>query len=113
MPNHKSAEKRVRQTAKRRDANRKKKITVRTYEKKIRRALAEEKIEDAQEAYRLFSSSIDRAAKRNIYHKNTAARKKSRLSALLKSFVQKAPAATTAAPAPAAPVSEETPQQES
>ncbi len=87
MPNNQSAKKRVRQSAKRRDANRQKKSGARTYEKKLRKAVEENRIEDAQAAYRTFTSLIDRAAKRNIVHKNTAARKKSRLNSLVKKAV--------------------------
>jgi len=87
LPNNQSAKKRMRQSTKRRDANRQKKSSVRTYEKKLRKAVEENRLEDAQAAYRTFTSLIDRAAKRNIVHRNTAARKKSRLNSLVKKAV--------------------------
>ncbi|RME92402.1 MAG: 30S ribosomal protein S20 [Candidatus Hydrogenedentota bacterium] len=83
MPNIKSAKKRMRQNEKRRMANRAKKSAVRTAEKKLRKAIQAGNLEEAKEHYRVFTSLIDRAAKRNIFHKNTAARKKSRLAKLI------------------------------
>ena len=83
MPNIKSAEKRMRQNLKRRVANRMKKSAIRTTEKKLRKAVTEKNWQTAEQAFVEFSSQIDRAAKRNIYHKNTAARKKSRLAHML------------------------------
>ena len=74
----------MRQNVKRREQNRNKKAAVRTYEKRLRKAVAENKLDEAKEAYRNFTSLIDRAAKRNIYHKNTAGRKKSRLAHFIK-----------------------------
>ena len=93
MPNIQSAKKRMRQNIKRREQNRNKKAAVRTYEKKLRTFVGENKLDEAKEAYRVFTSLIDRAAKRNIYHKNTASRKKSRLA----QFIKKAEASQGAA----------------
>lgn len=84
MPNIKSAKKRMRQNAKRREANRQKKSAVRTFEKKVRAAIAEKKFDEADKVYQTFSSKIDKAAKTNIVHKNAASRKKSRLALAIK-----------------------------
>lgn len=84
MPNTKSAKKAMRQNIKRRALNRQKKSAVRTYEKSVRKFVEKNDMENAEAAYRKFSSSIDKAAKTNLYHKNNAARKKSRLALLLK-----------------------------
>lgn len=80
MPNTKSAKKRVRQTERRTIQNRTRRSTARTAEKKVRNLVSEGKISEAQEAYKAFTSAIDRAALRNIVHKNNASRKKSRLA---------------------------------
>lgn len=53
------------------------------------KASISEKSADAQkEAYRLAQTAIDKAAKRGIIKKNTAARKKSRLNAMMKKASQ-------------------------
>lgn len=78
----------MRQNVKRRMLNRQKKSAVRTYEKAVRKFVEQNDIENAEVAYRKFSSSIDKAAKTNLYHKNNAARKKSRLSLLIKKQYQ-------------------------
>ena len=80
MPNLISAKKRMRQSEKRNELNRKKRSAVRTAEKKIVKAVDANKLDEANAAYQTYSSLIDKAAKTNIYHKNTAARKKSRLA---------------------------------
>jgi len=76
MPHHKSAKKRVRQSLKRRLHNRYYAKSTRTAIKKLR------KLHDKEEAlsfYPKVASMIDKLAKRNIIHKNKAARLKSRL----------------------------------
>ena len=78
MPNHKSAEKRVRQNEKRRAVNRGNRAQVRTQIKKLRVA-----IEGNQGALELLNptvSIIDKAVNKGILHRNTAARYKSRLT---------------------------------
>ncbi len=80
MPNHKSAEKRVRQNEKRRAVNRSNRAQVRTQIKKLRSAI--EGVEgSAQELLIPTVSLIDKAVNKGILHKNTAARYKSRLTA--------------------------------
>jgi small subunit ribosomal protein S20 len=76
MANHKSAEKRIRQIAKRRLLNRYYKKTARTSIKNLRT------ITDKAEAEAFLPkvvSMIDRLAKKNNLHKNTAANLKSKL----------------------------------
>jgi len=75
----------MRQSAKRRLQNRSKISSVRTAEKKLRKLLTEKKVDEAKEVYKTFSSLIDKTTKTNLVHKNAAGRKKSRLSALIKS----------------------------
>jgi small subunit ribosomal protein S20 len=80
MPNHKSAEKRVRQSEKRRVINRGHKSKVRTYIKKLRTALDSGKSEDVQSVLPEVMSVIDKSVQKGVMHKNAAARYKSRLT---------------------------------
>ena len=79
MPNHKSAEKRVRQSEKRRTINRANRTKVRTYIKKLRAAL-DSKGQDVQKVLPETISVIDKAVQKGVLHKNAAARYKSRLT---------------------------------
>jgi small subunit ribosomal protein S20 len=81
MATHKSAEKRIRQTAKRTAINRARKSRVRTYVKKVEAAIATGDREAAQSALRLAQPELHRATTKGVLHKNTASRKLSRLAA--------------------------------
>ncbi len=80
MPNHKSAEKRVRQTEKRNLINRNNRSALRTQIKKLRAALAGGDQAQSQELLVPTISAIDKAVNKGILHRNTAARYKSRLT---------------------------------
>ena len=80
MPNHKSAEKRVRQNEKRRAVNRSNRSDLRTQIKKLRTSLTASDKNQSQELLNPTVSAIDKAVNKGILHKNTAARYKSRLS---------------------------------
>jgi small subunit ribosomal protein S20 len=80
MPNHKSAEKRVRQNAKRNAVNSNNKSRVRTQIKKLRAALTAGDNQLSTELLNPTISTIDKAVNKGILHKNTAARYKSRLT---------------------------------
>ncbi|MDK7374315.1 30S ribosomal protein S20 [Weeksella virosa] len=77
MANHKSALKRVRQNAVKRDRNRYYHKSTRTAIKKLR---GEEDKAAAEAAFPKVTSMIDKLAKRNIIHKNKAANLKSKLA---------------------------------
>jgi small subunit ribosomal protein S20 len=79
---HKSAQKRHRQSLKRRLINRSRKSTIKTFTKKAVVAV-QDGAENAAELHRKAESLIDKAAKGSTLHKNTAARKKSRLARAL------------------------------
>jgi small subunit ribosomal protein S20 len=81
MPNHKSAEKRVRQSEKRRVINRGHRTKVRTYIKKLRAALDAGNSDDVQKVLPEAISVIDKSVQKGVMHKNAAARYKSRLTA--------------------------------
>ena len=80
MPNTKSAEKRLRQSARQRLTNQVKKSMMRTYVRKLNEAVAAGDKAAATELLPIVFKKIDKAAKGNCIHKNTAARKKSLLS---------------------------------
>jgi small subunit ribosomal protein S20 len=80
MPNHKSAEKRVRQTETRRMINKSNTSRLRTQIKKLRSALAGQDKKSSVELLNPTISIIDKAVNKGILHKNAAARYKSRLT---------------------------------
>lgn len=77
MPNHKSCEKRLRQEKKRSARNHYVKKTISTLAKKMHSEIT---IEEKQALLTDAYSRLDKAAKRNIIHKRTAARRKARLA---------------------------------
>ena len=79
MANHKSAQKRNRQSIKRRDQNRHVKSTVRSYTKAVREAIEQGDAETAQSAFARVSRSIDMAVSKGVYHRKTGSRYISRL----------------------------------
>ncbi len=80
MANHKSALKRVRQTAKRNEVNRAGRGKLRTQIKKLRAAIAAADKDQSSELLNPTVSIIDKAVNKGLLHKNTAARYKSRLT---------------------------------
>ena len=80
MPNHKSAEKRVRQSEKRRAINRSHRTKVRTYIKKLRSALDSGVKQDIDRVLPEAISVIDKSVQKGVLHANAAARYKSRLT---------------------------------
>ena len=80
MPNHKSAEKRVRQSEKRRAINRGHRSKVRTYIKKLRSALDSGVKQDIDQVLPEVISVIDKSVQKGVLHANAAARYKSRLT---------------------------------
>jgi small subunit ribosomal protein S20 len=81
MPNHKSAEKRVRQNERRRVVNRTNRTKLRTSIKKFRGALAGKDAGQVQTLLPQTISEIDKAVQKGVLHRNAAARHKSRLTA--------------------------------
>lgn len=80
MANHKSAEKRIRQTEKRTAVNRNNRSRLRTQVKKLRAALLHNDKDQSTALLNPTISVIDKAVSKGIIHKNTAARYKSRLT---------------------------------
>lgn len=83
MANHKSADKRARQTIKKTAVNTRIKSSVKTLEKKTLAALTEGKLEDAKSLFKTFASKMDIAAKKGVFHKNKASRKIGRIAVRL------------------------------
>ncbi|MBX4205006.1 MAG: 30S ribosomal protein S20 [Candidatus Doudnabacteria bacterium] len=83
MPNTKSAIKAMRQNIKRRAINLKVLESVRKTSKGVRKAMTAGKKEDISKALSAAFSALDKAAKKNVIHKNNASRKKSRLAAMV------------------------------
>ena len=89
MPNHKSAEKRVRQNERRRAVNKTNRTKLRSSIKKFRSSL---KAGDANQVGALLPqtvSEIDKAVQKGVLHRNAAARHKSRLTARANQAVAK------------------------
>ncbi len=75
MPQHKSCEKRVRTNAKANLRNRIMSSKIRTLSKKIGEVDSKE---EGQKVLLALLASLDKAAKKNLMHKNQVARRKSR-----------------------------------
>ena len=80
MANIKSAKKRILGTETKTARNKAIKSRVKTYVKKVETAVAENNKEAASAALLEAISEINKAASKGVYHKNTAARKVSRLT---------------------------------
>jgi len=83
MANHKSAEKRIRQTKVRRIANR---YTSRTTRNAVRKLRATTSKEEATKMYPEVCSMLDKLAKKNVIHQNKANNLKSKLAAHVNSL---------------------------
>lgn len=88
MANTSSAIKRIRSNARKRQRNTLVRSKVRTAVKKARGALAAG-AEGGADAVRSAISELDRAAEKGVMHKNSAARRKSRLMKKLNSITGK------------------------
>lgn len=81
MPHHKSAEKRLRQTEKRTAVNRARMSRVRTFVKKVETAIDSGDKAAAETALQVAQPELHRATSKGAMHRNTVARKLSRLAA--------------------------------
>lgn len=84
MANTDSAKKRIRQTAVRTERNRARRSRVRTFVKKVEAAIATGSAADAAAALKELQPELMRAAQKGVMHKNTIARKLSRLTGHVK-----------------------------
>ena len=86
MPNIASAKKRARRTERRTEINRSRMSRVRTFVKNVELAIASGNKADAEAALKEAQPEIMRGVTKGVMHKNTAARKMSRLSARVKAI---------------------------
>ncbi len=80
MPNTKSAERRMRSSARKQARNRSVKSRLHTLEKKFASLVKEGKKPEASDALKALTSAFDKASKSGVVHKGTVNRKKSRLT---------------------------------
>jgi small subunit ribosomal protein S20 len=80
MPNTKSAERRVRNSARKHARNRAITSRLKSLEKRYNAAVKSGKKDEAAAALRETASAFDKAAKTGVVHRATANRKKSRLA---------------------------------
>jgi small subunit ribosomal protein S20 len=81
MANTEQSKKRVRQTKRRTAVNKARRSRIRTFVRKVEEAIAAGNYEAARAALLAAQPELDRGVSKGVLHKNTAARKMSRLSA--------------------------------
>ena len=80
MPHTLSAKKRLRQAAKRRVYNKSIRSEIKTYTKKVLKAIADKDKALAVQFFNTVQAKLDKSWKKGVYHKNTVARKKAVLA---------------------------------
>jgi small subunit ribosomal protein S20 len=90
LPKTKTAEKSARSAARKAERNKAIRSSTRTEVAKAEKLVTGKKSEDAQAAVVQAISSLDKAARKKVIHRNTAARKKSRLMKKLNASNKKA-----------------------
>jgi small subunit ribosomal protein S20 len=86
MANHPSAEKRIRQTARRTEVNRARVSRIRTFVKKVETAIAAGDKNAAKEAFAEAAPAMQSGVGKGVVHHRTVSRKLSRLSARIKAL---------------------------
>jgi small subunit ribosomal protein S20 len=86
MAHHASAKKRIRQIERRTEVNRMRMSRIRTFLRKVDDAIASGDSEQARQAFRDAQPELMRGAKRGLIHRNTVARRLSRMSARIKAM---------------------------
>lgn len=86
MANTTSAKKATRKIARRTAINTARRSRVRSYLRKVEEAIASGNKEEAANALKAAQPELMRAASKGVYHKNTAARKVSRLASRVKAI---------------------------
>ena len=86
MANSPQAKKRARQIEARTAVNKARRSRIRTFLRKVEEAIASGDKDAAQSALRAAQPELMRGVTKGVYHKNTAARKMSRLSARVKAL---------------------------
>jgi len=86
MANSPQAKKRARQNARRLEVNKARRSRIRTYLRKVEEAIESGDKDAAATALKAAQPELMRGVTKGIYHKNTAARKMSRLTARAKAM---------------------------
>ena len=86
MANHASAKKRVRRNDRRAEINKSRRSRIRTFLKKIEEAILAKDSKAANEALKQAQPEMQKGVTKGILHKNTMARRLSRLSARVKAI---------------------------
>ncbi len=86
MANHKSALKRAHQNEIRRIRNKSVRTRVKNVVKDVRQATTDNSAQAADTSFKAAQSAIDKAAKKGVLHKRTAARKIARLAKVTQSI---------------------------
>ncbi|TQF00848.1 MAG: 30S ribosomal protein S20 [Spiribacter salinus] len=86
MANTTQAKKRARQNERRFAVNKARRSRIRTYLRKVEEAIASGDKDAASAALREVQPELMRGVSKGVFHKNTAARKMSRLSARVKAL---------------------------
>jgi small subunit ribosomal protein S20 len=86
MAHHKSAQKRIRRNARRYAINHARKSRIRTFIKKVEKAVASGDRDAAQAAFKVAQPEMMRGVTKGVFHKNTMSRKVSRLNARIKTL---------------------------
>ena len=86
MANSPQAKKRARQNEKRFQVNKARRSRIRTYLRRVEEAIASGDKDAATSALKAAQPELMRGVTKGVYHKNTVARKMSRLSARVKSL---------------------------
>jgi small subunit ribosomal protein S20 len=86
MPHSAQARKRVRQSEKLRIRNKSVRSEIKTLTKALQEKVAAKDVEGAKALFRKVVSTLDKAAKVNVYHRNATARKKSQAARLVQSI---------------------------
>ncbi len=86
MANTPQSKKRARQSERRQDVNKARRSRIRTYLRKVEEAIASGNQEQAAAALKAAQPELARGVTKGVLHKNTVARKMSRLSARVKAI---------------------------
>lgn len=86
MANTPQSKKRARQSERKTEVNKARRSRIRTYLRKVEEAIASGNAESARETLKAAQPELMRGVTKGIVHKNTAARKISRLSSRVKAL---------------------------
>ena len=88
MAHNSSAKKRIRQTKRHTQVNRARVQRIRTFMRRVEKAIASGDKEEARSAFDAAQPELMRGVNKGVVHRNTAARRLSRLSARIKTLAE-------------------------